>query len=98
MSAANTTKPETLRYVRSGFSTYDLGGWIHEIDTGEDMMKCPDCGGRIIEKHYLLAVGTLGTRFCPYCGAFRQAWNTPEIDALIPHHQTKPTNPRTPRQ
>ena len=50
------------------YATYDLSGWIHEIDNEQDMLRCPDCRARVQMEFYLLAVGTSGTRFCPYCG------------------------------
>ena len=61
----------TRRKVRFGYITYDLKSWDIEVDTGEAMMKCPDCEGRMFMKPYLLAVGTNATSYCPYCGAKR---------------------------
>ena len=42
--------------------------WEREVDNGEDMLKCPFCGGRVILRWYALAIGYNGHRFCPYCG------------------------------
>ena len=59
------------RKVRVGYKTFDLKSWVVEVDTGTDMLKCPDCGGRMTKVPFLQAVGTKGTSFCPYCGAKR---------------------------
>lgn len=59
------------RKVRRGYRTYDLRSWVCEIDTGCVMLKCPDCGCRVIMEPYLKAIGTDGTKHCPYCGAKR---------------------------
>ena len=42
--------------------------WIHEIDTGNEMLKCPECECRVSANAYSYAVGRLGYSFCPYCG------------------------------
>lgn len=59
------------RKVRRGYKTFNLKSWVIEEDTGVKMLKCPDCGGRMFMERFLLAVGTDGTRFCPYCGGKR---------------------------
>ena len=61
----------TRRKVRVGYRTFSLKSWVVEVDTGVDMLKCPDCGGRMTMDRFLLAVGTKGTSYCPYCGAKR---------------------------
>ena len=45
------------------------GKWVHEIDTGADMLKCSACECRVIELEYKTAVGLQGFTYCPYCGA-----------------------------
>ena len=45
------------------------GKWKEEIDTGERMLACSACGGRVFLETYETAVGEHGYRFCPYCGA-----------------------------
>lgn len=41
----------------------------HVIDTGFDMLECPECEGRIQYNPFSWAVGDKGFAFCPYCGA-----------------------------
>jgi len=48
--------------------TYNIRGWVITAETGTAMLNCPDCGARIPLAPYLQAIGTRGTRFCPYCG------------------------------
>ena len=50
------------------YKTFPLGRWIHEVDNDHDMLRCPDCDGRVTAEFYLLAIGTYGIRYCPYCG------------------------------
>lgn len=44
------------------------GSWVWEIDNGNRLIRCPDCGGAMVfpdyqdKNHY---------RFCPYCGKQR---------------------------
>ena len=59
--------PKTNK-ARTAYATYDLRGWNNRIDTGVSVIFCPRCGSGILLKPYLTAIGTGGTRFCPYCG------------------------------
>ena len=45
------------------------GKWKEEMDTGERMLACSACGGRVFLETYETAVGEHGYRFCPYCGS-----------------------------
>ena len=63
--------PKPRRKVRRGYKTFDLKSWDIEVDTGVQMLKCPDCGCRMFMERYLSAIGTEGTSYCPYCGAKR---------------------------
>lgn len=54
-------------------SIYDLGiekpaHWEIDIDNGHQMLRCSECGCRVIREWYDLAVGDYGFRHCPYCG------------------------------
>lgn len=45
------------------------GKWKEEVGTGERMLACSACGGRVFLETYETAVGEHGYRFCPYCGS-----------------------------
>ena len=45
------------------------GEWATEYDNGERMYRCLVCNRRMYADRYDDAVGTLGYRYCPYCGA-----------------------------
>lgn len=51
------------------YKKFSLVGWKITVDNEEKMLKCPYCECQIIAESYFLAIGTKGTRFCPYCGA-----------------------------
>ena len=61
-----------MKEARGNFKKYDLSGWEHSIQNGTEMIYCPRCGSGIILELYLSALGTAGTRFCPYCGDKRE--------------------------
>jgi len=73
--------------VQIGYCAYDFGKWIHTVDNGADMLRCPKCKCGIILKPYIDAIGTAGTAFCPYCGEDLREEQTSlfeeEIDADI---------------
>ena len=59
---------EAVDMAIGALSEERTGEWVHEVDTGTAMLKCPECECRVIEKWYRLAVGTKANK-CPYCGA-----------------------------
>ena len=44
------------------------GSWISRIDEGTWMLECSECGCRVQEEKYRIAIGQNATK-CPYCGA-----------------------------
>lgn len=50
------------------YKTYSLKGWKMTKENDSYVLECPKCEYRIRMESYLLAIGTKGTRFCPYCG------------------------------
>lgn len=54
--------------IQSGYKTFDTGKWTITIDEGAKMLECPKCHCRAIMEEYMIALGTEGMRFCPYCG------------------------------
>lgn len=58
-----------LKTLPSAEPERKTGKWVHEIDTGADMLKCSACECRVIELEYKTAVGLQGFTYCPYCGA-----------------------------
>lgn len=57
------------------YKTYNLSGWNVSVDNDSYMLECPKCENRMIMENYLLAIGTKGTRFCPYCGGEVQSYD-----------------------
>ena len=65
-------KYDSKKKIATGnYVTYNLAGWIHEIDNETEMLRCPNCECRVTMETYLMAIGTAGVRFCPYCGRER---------------------------
>ncbi len=46
----------------------NINGWERRIDNDFEMLECPKCKCRVKALHYIVAVGTHGFNFCPYCG------------------------------
>jgi len=67
-------KVELTRIEQSPYSLREpfSNDYVHEIDNGTPMLKCPDCGCRIQSNPFSFAVGNLGYSFCPYCGKDRR--------------------------
>ena len=62
------TYDSKTKTASGAYKTYNLSGWNVSVDNDSYMLECPKCENRMIMENYLLAIGTLGTRFCPYCG------------------------------
>lgn len=69
--------------------------YIHTIDNGEKMLKCPKCDCGIIASAFSYAVGNCGYKFCPYCGedlriqeneTHKQAYRQ-TMDGIISNHE-----------
>lgn len=50
------------------YKTFNLKGWNIRTDNDSYMLECPRCECRMNMEHYLIAIGQLGTKYCPYCG------------------------------
>ena len=56
------------KIYRSGYVDKNINRWERRVDNDMEMLECPECKCRVFALHYIVAVGTRGFNFCPYCG------------------------------
>lgn len=56
------------KIYHSGYVDKNINRWERREDNDMEMLECPECKCRVFALHYIVAVGTSGFNFCPYCG------------------------------